>query len=194
MTKRAGAVLLAIGLAVGCGGDDDGGDGSGGPDAAGGGGADARSQPDATSSACPEAPSGTVTGTVDAVMIDPIAAAYSRPHPTIGYAHLLMIDEDANSSCTNPDGETGESLQFFFCQPPAVGEYDVVPPDGLPTEACPGQQVVGALVESGNGADRGIGESGTLTIESLDTCLRASFAVTFDQGNFDGDVVAEVCP
>jgi hypothetical protein len=66
--------------------------------------------------------------------------------------------------------------------------------DAFPTETCPGERVVGAQVQSGNGADRGIGDSGTLTIASLDSCLRASFAVGFDTGNLDGDVVAEVCP
>jgi len=189
MSMRVGAAAVILWLVVGCGGDDDG----SGADAAPGS-ADARDQADAASGSCAEAPSGTVNGTVDAVMIDPIASAYSRPHPTVAYAHILKIDEDAASTCGNPDGETGESLLFIFCDQPEVAEYDVVPPDGLPTEACPGQHVVGAVVESGNGADRGVGESGTLTIDSLDTCLDASFAVTFDTGNFDGDVVAEVCP
>ena len=54
--------------------------------------------------------------------------------------------------------------------------------------------MVGAVVQSGNGADRGVGDSGTLTIESLDSCLNASFVVGFNTGNLDGDVVAEVCP
>jgi len=191
MSMRVGAAAVILWLMVGCGGDDD--DGGGGADAAPGG-ADAREQADAASGSCAEAPSGTVNGTVDAVMIDPIAAAYSRPHPTVAYAHLLVIDEDAASSCSNPDGETGESLSFIFCDEPEVAEYEVVPLESLPTEACPGQHMVGALVESGNGADRGLSESGTLTIESLDTCLVASFAVGFDHGNFDGDLVAEVCP
>lgn len=193
MTKRAGAVLLAMCLAVGCGGDDDGGDGGGGPDAAGGG-ADARQQADAASAACAEAPSGSVTGTVDAVMIDPIAAAYVRPHPTFTGMWMIMVDEDATSTCSNPDGDTGERLMFFLCDAPAVGDYNVVALDDLPTEPCPDQRIVGALVESGNGADRGMGDSGTLTIESLDSCLRASFVVGFDTGNLEGDVVADVCP
>ena len=187
---RVGAAVVILWLVVGCGGDDDGGGGAdAAPDVA-----DAGEQADAASGSCAEAPSGSVSGTVDAVMIDPIASAYSRPHQTLAYAHILVIDEDATSSCSNPDGETGESLQFIFCDQPEVAEYDVVPPDDLPTEACPGQHVVGALVQSGNGADRGVGESGTLTIDSLDTCLSASFAVTFDHGNLDGDLVAEVCP
>ncbi len=183
--------MLAMCLAVGCGGDDDG--GGGGADAATGG-ADARPQADASSGGCPAAPSGTVNGTVDAEMIDPIAAAYIRPHPTFAYLDMLVLDEDATSSCSNPNGDTGESLMFVFCDSPSVGEYEVVGPADLPTEACPGERVVGALVESGNGADRGIGDSGTLTIESLDSCLTASFVVGLDTGNLDGDVVAEVCP
>jgi hypothetical protein len=135
-----------------------------------------------------------VNGTVDAEMIDPIAAAYSRPYPTVAYVYELVMDEDASSSCGNPDGETGESLTFLFCDQPSVGDYDVVGADDFPTEACPGERVVGAQVQSGNGADRGIGDSGTLTIESLDDCLTASFTVGFNTGNLDGDVVAEVCP
>jgi hypothetical protein len=193
MAKRGGALAVVLLLVVGCGGDDDGGGDGGGADAATGG-ADAREQADAASGACAEAPSGTVNGTVDAETIDPIAAAYSRPHPTLGYAHILQIDEDPASSCDNPDGDTGESLQFIFCDPPSVGEYDVVGADDFPVEACPGERVVGAQVQSGNGADRGIGDSGTLTIESIDTCLTASFTVGFNTGNLDGDVVAEVCP
>lgn len=189
MTKRAGAWVLLVCLVLGCGGDDDG----GGADAATGG-ADASQQADSAPVGCDEAPAGSVAGTVDAEMIDPIAAAYSRPHATIAYAHILRIDEDAASSCNNPDGETGEALQFIFCDQPAVAEYEVVAGADLPTEACPGERVVAALVESGNGADRAISESGTLTIESLDTCLAASFAVGFDTGNLDGDVVASVCP
>jgi len=192
MTQRTGAVVtLAMCLAIGCGGDDDG--GGGGADAAAGG-ADARQQADAASGGCSEAPSGTVNGVVDAEMIDPIAAAYSRPHPTLAFAHILQIDEDPASSCNNPDGDTGESLQFIFCDQPEVAQYDVVGADDFPTEACPGEHVVGAVVQSGNGADRGVGDSGTLTIESLDSCLNASFVVGFNTGNLDGDVVAEVCP
>jgi hypothetical protein len=193
MSKRVRVAAVILWLVVGCGGDDDGGDGGGGPDAAAGG-ADAHPQADAASGACPEAPSGTVNGTVDAEMIDPIAAAYSRPHPTVDYAHVLILDEDPTSTCSHPDGDTGESLAFIFCDEPAVAEYDVVALEAFPEAACPGERVVGVLVESGNGADRGMGDSGSLTIESLDTCLRASFAVGFDTGNLDGDVVAEVCP
>jgi hypothetical protein len=190
MTQRTAAAMLAMCLAIGCGGDDDGGAGA---DAAAGG-ADARQQADAASSTCAEAPSGTVNGTVDAEMIDPIAAAYSRPHPTLAYAHIVQIDEDPASSCDNPDGDGDtESLQFIFCAEPEIGQYDVVGADDFPGEACPGERVVGAQVQSGNGADRGVGDSGTVTIESIDTCLRASFTVGFDTGNLDGDVVAEVC-
>jgi hypothetical protein len=192
MMKHAGAAAVVLLFVVGCGGDDDGG-GGGGADAAAGG-ADARAQADSAPVGCAEAPSGTVNGTVDAETIDPIAAAYARPHPTIDYVRMLVIDEDATSSCSNPDGDTGESLTFLFCDEPAVAEYDVVALEAFPDAACPGERVVGVLVESGNGADRGMGDSGTLTIESLDTCLTASFAVGFDTGNLDGDVVADVCP
>src|SRR5262245_6272708 len=118
MTKLVGASALMVCLAVGCGGDDDGGGDGGGADAAAGG-ADAREQADAASGACSEAPSGTVNGTVDAEMIDPIAAAYTRPHPTVDYVQVLILDEDPASSCGNPNGDTGESLTFLFCDEPA---------------------------------------------------------------------------
>jgi hypothetical protein len=193
MTKRAGASVFLVCLVLGCGGDDDGG-GDGARTDAATGGDDARPRADSAPVGCAEAPSGTVTGTVDAVMIDPIAAAYMRPHETIADLYVLTINEDAASTCSHTDGVTGEALKFTFCDQPAIGEYEVVAPEDLPLEACPGERVVGAVVESNNGAERGVGDSGALTIESLDECLGASFVVGFDTGNLDGDVVASVCP
>ncbi len=183
-TKLVGMVVVC--LALGCGGDDDGGDTAG--EADGG-----QQQVDSGAAVCGGDELGSVSGTVAGEMVDPIAAAWSRPHPTFGYATLIVLDEDATASCGASGTGTGERLSLIFCDVPDVGEYEIVTPEAFPEDSCPGDSIASAIVEDEGGSDLDTAESGTVTIEATGACRSGTFSVTFATGTLSGDFAVPIC-
>jgi hypothetical protein len=141
-------------------------------------GRDASPTLDASVVECAAEGAGTVTSTTAGVEVDPVMSTwFMELDPP---RSLIAIDERL-SSC-DPEAvrdQLGHFVTIFFCDALSEGDYQVVA--DLP-DACPGERIVGVVVQDEEFEEDVRTMSGTVTIASWAGCVVGSFDTTTTEG------------
>ena len=189
---RIWALIVATACAVGCGSDDDGGDGGDSTSVDGGQSIDGSSAEDASALECGAHGEGSTAGTVGGETVSPVSSAYTLVAEGLGRA--IAISEET-VSCPI-EGSAGERVVLLFCDPNmTTGEYTVLSEQAFPDATCPGEKTAMAVIEDNmTGGDIEDSVSGTITIDGLGDCLSGSFDIAFtDDNTMTGQFAAVSC-
>lgn len=138
--------------------------------------------------ACEPPGQGEVSGQVGPHRLAIASAWYDE---FLAGAYVIVLDEDAGSSCGDPGREGRHLVIWLPCGRVTPGGYEIRPRDAGSECEVPFAAVA---LEGGDGADLGSAASGRLEVESIAGCVRGSLEAEFPGGSrISARFAAPVC-